>query len=68
MLLRSGECRWRVCPVEASLVAPDQIQLSAPTVHDAVEVRYASSNVLDVNVFSSSGLPLVPFFSEILNN
>jgi len=53
---------------EASLVAPNQIQLSAATVHDAEQVRYAYSNVPDVNVFSSSGLPLVPFCSEILEN
>ncbi|MGZ0654584.1 sialate O-acetylesterase [Coraliomargarita sp. W4R72] len=51
-------------PADASIIAPDQIELTASTVHHAVKVRYAYSNVPDVNVFSSSGLPLVPFVWE----
>ena len=48
-------------PAVAELVSGDTVHVSSPDVPEPVQVRYAYSNTPDVNLFSSFGLPVVPF-------
>lgn len=48
-------------PAEAEIAGKDAVKLPCPAGFCAKTVRYAYSNTPNVNLFSSGGLPVVPF-------
>ena len=53
---------------EAKIVAPDQIELSAPTIKEIVWVRYAWGQYPEVNLFNGDKFPALPFEKNIASD
>ena len=51
-------------PADATLVSPDTVRLTSPSVAAPEYVRYAWANTPHVNLYSSDGLPAVPFRTD----
>ena len=48
----------------AELVGADQVRLKAAGIIHPSKVRYAYSNVPDINLYSGDGIPVGPFSAE----
>ena len=51
-------------PAMAELVGADQVRLKAAGIIHPSKVRYAYSNVPDINLYSGDGIPVGPFSAE----
>ncbi len=51
-------------PADAKIVAPDQIELSAPDIDKIEHIRYAFAPFPECNLYNSAGLPARPFRTD----